>query len=111
MIKKIHPPHPDIDGDMWKKIDGIIEAGQGKPGALITVLRECQEVVRYLPRELLSYVAVGLDLPVSQIFGVATFLFFFFPDSQGAAHHQGVHRYGLLCQGNQGEPQSHPWQV
>ncbi|SMC36671.1 NADH dehydrogenase subunit E [Desulfocicer vacuolatum DSM 3385] len=77
MIKRIHPHHPDIDGNMWEKIDTIIEAGRGEPGALITVLRECQDVVRYLPRELLSYVSSGLNLPVSQVFGVATFYSFF----------------------------------
>lgn len=73
----INPSHPDIDGEMWKQIDDIIAGGKGIPGSLITVLRECQDVVRYLPRTLLSYVAAGLCLPESQVFGVATFYSFF----------------------------------
>lgn len=77
MKDHIHPHHPDIDGQMWKEIDRVIDDGRGKPGSLITVLRECQEVVRYLPAELLSYISRGLDLPVSQVFGVATFYSFF----------------------------------
>ncbi|MBF0202379.1 MAG: NAD(P)H-dependent oxidoreductase subunit E [Desulfamplus sp.] len=73
----VRPDHPDITPEMWDTIDGIILNWKAIPGALITVLRECQEVVLYLPSELLTYIGNGMDIPVSQVFGVATFYSFF----------------------------------
>lgn len=73
----VRPDHPDITPGMWESIDEIIVKWRNTPGSVITVLRECQEVVLYLPAELLTYIAHGMDLPVSQVFGVATFYSFF----------------------------------
>lgn len=72
-----HPVHPDISEEMWGKIDKIIANGKGKPGSVIAVLRESQEVVGYLPTELISHISQGLVLPTSQVFGVVTFYSFF----------------------------------
>ncbi len=77
MQQNNHPLHPDISEDMWGKIDRIIADGKGKPGSLIAVLRKSQEVVGYLPSELLNHISHGLVLPTSQVFGVATFYSFF----------------------------------
>lgn len=68
-----HPEHPDITDSMWQNINEVIQAGRGKPGALITVLRECQDIVGYLPGELLNHISRGINVPKSQVFGVATF--------------------------------------
>jgi len=67
------PQHPDITEEMWSKIDGIINANRSKPGSIITVLRECQDVVRYLPKELMDYIGREMHLPGSTVYGVATF--------------------------------------
>ncbi|MFH1153378.1 MAG: NAD(P)H-dependent oxidoreductase subunit E [Pseudomonadota bacterium] len=77
MKQSTRPYHPDINGDMWDRIDTVIANGKGKPGSLITVLRESQEVAGYLPKELLEHISKGLYLPLSQVFGVATFYSFF----------------------------------
>ncbi|MDY0222179.1 MAG: NAD(P)H-dependent oxidoreductase subunit E [Desulfobacterium sp.] len=77
MNQTSHPVHPDISEEMWGKIDKIIANGKGKPGSVIAVLRESQEVVGYLPTELISHISRGLVLPTSQVFGVATFYSFF----------------------------------
>jgi NADH:ubiquinone oxidoreductase subunit E len=73
--------HPDIMDDMWVKIDEIISANKDIPGAVITVLRECQDVVGYLPIELIDHISYGLNLSRSEVFGVASFyaLFSFVP--------------------------------
>ncbi len=76
-VTTTHPYHQDISDDNWEKIDAVIEEGRDVPGALISVLRKCQEIVGYLPRELLDYIAQGLRLSSSQVFGVATFYSFF----------------------------------
>jgi NADH:ubiquinone oxidoreductase subunit E len=76
-----HPQHPDIQNDMWTKIDEIIAANRDMPGSVIGVLRECQDVVGYLPVELIDYISYGLNLSRSEVYGVASFyaLFSFEP--------------------------------
>ena len=65
--------HPDITGDMIDRIDNVINTHQNSPGAVIPTLRECQDVVGYLPVELIDYISIGLNLPKSDVLGVATF--------------------------------------
>ncbi len=76
-----HPQHPDIHDDMWTQIDEIITANRNIPGSVIGVLRECQDVVGYLPIELIDYISNGLNLSRSEVYGVASFyaLFSFEP--------------------------------
>ncbi len=56
-----------------EKAREIIERYKGKPGALIQVLHEVQQVVGYLPREILAMVAEGLGIPLSEVYSVVTF--------------------------------------
>jgi len=65
--------HPDIEESMWTAIDAVIAANRGKPGSIITVLRECQDIAGYLPIELIDYISVNMNLPVSEVFGIASF--------------------------------------
>lgn len=65
--------HPDIDDTMWTTIDEVIVANRGKPGSIITVLRESQAIAGYLPVELIDYISAHMNLPVSEVFGVASF--------------------------------------
>lgn len=68
-----HPQHPDITEEHWIEIDQIIAANRQIPGSVITVLRQCQDVVGYLPVKLIDYISLGLNLPRSEVFGVASF--------------------------------------
>ena len=76
-----HPQHSDITEDMWAKVDEIVAANRHVPGSVIGVLRECQDVVGYLPIEMIDYISYGLNLSSSEVFGVASFysLFSFEP--------------------------------
>jgi NADH:ubiquinone oxidoreductase subunit E len=76
-----HPQHSDITDNMWTKIDEIVAANRDLPGSVIGVLRECQDVVGYLPVELIDYISYGLNLSRSEVFGIASFysLFSFEP--------------------------------
>ena len=65
--------HADITERMWDEIDRIIGQYRTLPGSIIPVLRECQDVVGYLPVELLDYVSSGLNLSCSEVYGVASF--------------------------------------
>lgn len=68
-----HPDHPDINEEMWTKIEEVIHTYRCVSGSIITVLRECQEIVGYLPIELLDYIGEGMNLPRSEVYGVASF--------------------------------------
>ncbi len=55
------------------KLDSIIEKFRGKSGSLIPVLNEAQEEYGYLPLEVQDYIAQQLNIPLSKVYGVATF--------------------------------------
>ena len=77
------PLHSDISDDMLDSIDGVITKHRTSPGAVITVLRECQDIVGYLPMELIDYISEGLTLSRSEVFGIATFYSLFSLEPKG----------------------------
>jgi NADH:ubiquinone oxidoreductase subunit E len=66
-----------ITSDMYRKIDVIVEKYKDKPGSLIPVLQQAQDVCGYLPHIVQRYIAKGLMMSPSVVFGVATFYSFF----------------------------------
>jgi NADH-quinone oxidoreductase subunit E len=54
-------------------IDRILVHYQGNKGALIPVLQEVQTALGWLSQDTLRAIAAGLDLPISQVYGVVTF--------------------------------------
>ncbi len=73
MKPAMHPEHPDITEEMWTQIDQVLTANRPIAGSIITALRECQNVVGYLPVELLDHISSELNLPSSDVYGVASF--------------------------------------
>ncbi len=63
--------------EMYRKIDAIIEKYKDKPGSLIPVLQQAQEVCGYLPHSVQRYIAKGMKMSPSVVFGVATFYSYF----------------------------------
>lgn len=57
----------------FKKLQQIIDAHQGQVSHLIAILQEVQEEYRFLPEEVLTYVATAMGLSPATVFGVATF--------------------------------------
>lgn len=55
------------------ELDAILAKYEGYKGALIPVLQATQDAYGYLSREAMIYIAEKLDIPISQIYGVATF--------------------------------------
>ncbi|MDI6753887.1 MAG: NAD(P)H-dependent oxidoreductase subunit E [Thermodesulfobacteriota bacterium] len=66
-------PSGKIPPEQWKKIDAIIDRYKHKQGTLIPVLKETQEITGFLPLEVQHYIAEGMKLHPSQIYGVVTF--------------------------------------
>ena len=56
-----------------KKLREIIEKYKSVPGAVMPVLQQAQEVYGYLPIEVQKIIAEGLDVPLSELYGVTTF--------------------------------------
>ncbi len=75
--------HSDISEEMLEKINAVIATHKSTPGAVITVLRECQDIVGYLPLELIDYISEGLTISRSEVFGVATFYALFSMEPKG----------------------------
>lgn len=57
----------------FDRVVEILEANHRKSERLIPILQQVQEFYRYLPEEVLTFIATSLALPPSHVFGVATF--------------------------------------
>lgn len=57
----------------FDKIQTIIQEYGATESALIPILQKVQSEYRYLPEEILTFVAMALDLPPATVYGVATF--------------------------------------
>lgn len=55
------------------KLLSIIEKHKNTTGGLIPVLHEAQELYGYLPLKVQKVIAEGLDVPLTEIYGVITF--------------------------------------
>ena len=54
-------------------LEGILEAYGGQKGAVIPILQQIQDAYGYLPKEILAVTARRTGIPLSQLYGVATF--------------------------------------
>ncbi|NDW12404.1 NAD(P)H-dependent oxidoreductase subunit E [Bacteroides sp. 214] len=61
----------------------IIEKYNHDQKRLITILQEVQEEYRYLPQQVLTYIATALNMPTAEVFGVATFYAHFSLEAKG----------------------------
>lgn len=68
---------PEFTDEQMARVQEIINNHQNKPGALIPVLEDIQEVLGYLPKEIQAKVAAELGIPLSEVYGVTTFYHFF----------------------------------
>jgi bidirectional [NiFe] hydrogenase diaphorase subunit len=74
--KTAEKEHPSGD-PRFKLVDRTLKRLQYQQDALIEVLHTAQEAFGYLSEDLLIYTAHQLKLPLSWVFGVATFYHFF----------------------------------
>ncbi len=55
------------------ELQSYMQEHGSEPGVLLPTLQKAQEIYGYLPIEVQEMVAVGLNLPLSEVYGVATF--------------------------------------
>jgi formate dehydrogenase major subunit len=63
--------------DAKVRIDEILATYRTRRGGLIPVLQQVQEILGFLPASVQNYIAHGLGIPFSDVFGVVTFYSFF----------------------------------
>lgn len=59
--------------EKFAKLQEVIERYKGMKGPLMPVLQEAQEIFGALPLDVQNYISEALDVPVMDIYGVATF--------------------------------------
>ncbi len=57
----------------YEKLNPVFEKYRNKPGSLISVLQEAQELYGYLSMELMDYIAENIGVKPAKVHGVATF--------------------------------------
>lgn len=70
-------------GRKFEKVCAILDRYGRQPQKLIPILQAVQEEYRYLPQEVLTYVATSLNVPPAKVFGVATFYAHFALEPKG----------------------------
>jgi len=79
----------------WKLLDATMRRNGHESHALIEALHTAQEAFGYIDEEAMRYVAKALKVPLSKVFGVATFYHFFSLKPQG--EHTCVVCMGTAC--------------
>ncbi|MCL5779438.1 MAG: NADH-quinone oxidoreductase subunit NuoE [Firmicutes bacterium] len=59
--------------EKFQRLHEIITAHKERPGALIPVMHEAQDLFGYLPKNVQQVIAMGLGVPLADVYGVATF--------------------------------------
>lgn len=72
-----------------RELKKVIENHKTQPGGLMPVLQEAQAIYGYLPIEVQRMVAEGMNVPLSEVYGVATFY------SQFSLTPKGEHRISV----------------
>lgn len=94
-VETLVKPAPPSDDKRWKLISATMRRHGYHPQALIETLHTVQETYGYLDEEAFKFVAKTLRVPLSQVYGVATFYHFFKMKPQGK--HSCVVCTGTAC--------------
>ena len=75
--------------EQMKELLACIEKHRGEKGALMPVLHEAQNIYGYLPADVQTVIAEQLNIPLAEVYGVATFY------SQFTLNPKGKHKISI----------------
>jgi len=77
MLPEVSPAeasHPStLPSRRFQKVCEILASHDHRASRLIPILQAVQEEYRYLPEEVMTYLATSLHIPPAEVYGVATF--------------------------------------
>ncbi len=73
MQKKISKIPFQGTAEQKKQLDEVIAKHKDDKSSVMAVMQEAQDIYGYLPVEVQTMIAEGMDVPLEKIFGVATF--------------------------------------
>ncbi len=94
IMQRQRPDLPSTD-KRWKLVNATMRRNGYAEHALIEALHSVQDAFGFLDTEAMTFVADSLDLPLSKVFGVATFYHLFMLKPQG--RHTCVVCTGTAC--------------
>ncbi len=83
MTVQFAKPKAPTDDKRWKMVDVTMRRNGYTHHALIETLHSVQDAFGFLDDDSMSYVAESLGLPLSKVYGVATFYHLFTLKPQG----------------------------
>lgn len=69
--------------ELYKELDVIIEQWKDEPGGLLPIMQNAQEIIGCVDEEVQNYISDKTGVPVSTIYGVATFYSLFTLEPNG----------------------------
>ncbi len=92
---EFHKPSRPSPDPRWRMVDATMRKHGHRPDALIETLHTVQETFGHLDVPALRYVAGSLRVPLSRVYGVATFYHFFSLTPKG--EHTCIVCMGTAC--------------
>ncbi|MBQ9949315.1 MAG: NADH-quinone oxidoreductase subunit NuoE [Clostridia bacterium] len=69
--------------ELYKQLDEVIAKWKDEQGGLIPIMQSAQRTIGCLDEEVQTYIADALNIPVTKVYGVATFYSFFTLEAKG----------------------------
>jgi len=95
MIATLEQVKPPSDDKRWRVVETTMRRNDNEGHALIEALHSVQEWFGYIDDDAMQFVAAKLNLPLSKVYGVATFYHFFTLKPKG--EHTCVFCNGTAC--------------
>ena len=67
----------------YKQLDAVIRQWKGEPGGLLPVMQQAQSIIGCVDEEVQNYISEAMDVPVTDIYGIATFYSLFTLEPKG----------------------------
>ena len=86
MIKKLSSIPFAGTAEQEEKLKAVIDSHKSDKSLLMAVMQKAQDIYGYLPIEVQSMIAEGMDVPLEKVYGVATFYAQFSLTPKGDCH-------------------------